>query len=105
MRTVGNRERILIEEIVRLRKQGERTAEHCVLSARVSSVRQEQDRSLSRQTARLREAVAEVAMMWCRCLSCKPSFLQERRKGMKKLPVLIGEQAVEVVLIEYPDRL
>ena len=28
-----------------------------------------------------------------------------RRRGMKKLLALIGERAVDVVLIEYPDRL
>ena len=33
------------------------------------------------------------------------SSLTERRKGMKKLLALVGEQAVDVVLIEYPDRL
>lgn len=33
------------------------------------------------------------------------SSLNEKRKGMKKLLTLIGEQAVEVVSIEYPDRL
>ena len=31
--------------------------------------------------------------------------LHEKRKGMKKLLELIKEQAVDVVLIEYPDRL
>jgi len=33
------------------------------------------------------------------------SSFNERRKGMNKLLSLIGEQAVDVVLIEYPDRL
>jgi DNA invertase Pin-like site-specific DNA recombinase len=33
------------------------------------------------------------------------SSLNERRRGMKKLLTLVGEQAVDVVLIEYPDRL
>src|SRR6266852_4304792 len=37
VRTVGNQRRIPIEEIVRLRRQGDRAAERCVLYARVST--------------------------------------------------------------------
>jgi putative resolvase len=55
VRTVGNQRRIPIEEIWRLRSLGKR-AERCVLYARVSSVRQEQDGNLSRQTECLKEA-------------------------------------------------
>ncbi len=50
VRTIGNQRRIPIEEIWRLRSQGKR-AERCVLYARVSSVRQEQDGNLARQTS------------------------------------------------------
>ncbi len=53
VRTIGNQRQIPIEEIWRLRTPGKR-AERCVLYARVSSVRQEQDGNLARQTARLR---------------------------------------------------
>jgi putative resolvase len=53
VRTVGNQRHIPIEEIVRLHKQREHALERCVLYARVSSVRQEPDGNLARQTARL----------------------------------------------------
>jgi putative resolvase len=33
------------------------------------------------------------------------SSLNQKRKGMKKLLTLIDQQAIDVVLIEYPDRL
>jgi putative resolvase len=33
------------------------------------------------------------------------SSLNEKRKGMKKLLTLIDLQAIDVVLIAYPDRL
>jgi len=56
VRTVGNQRRIPVEEIFRLRRQGEPQAPRCALYARVSSVRQEQDGNLSRQTERLQEA-------------------------------------------------
>ena len=38
-------------------------------------------------------------------LSEQASALNERRKGMRKLLTLIKAQAVEVILIEDPDRL
>ena len=104
VRTIGNQRRIPIEEIWRLRAPGKR-AERCVLYARVSSVRQEQDGNLARQTARLREAATSRGYEVVQMITEQASSLNERRKGMKKLLSLIGEQAVDVVLIEYPDRL
>jgi excisionase family DNA binding protein len=105
VRTLGNQRRIPIEEILRLRKQGERTAERCVLYARLSSLRQELDGNLARQTARLQEAAAERGYEVVQLITEQASSLNEKRKGMKKLFSLVGEQAVDVVLIEYPDRL
>jgi len=104
VRTIGNQRRIPIEEIWRLRSQGKR-AERCVLYARVSSARQEQDGHLARQTARLREAATSRGYEVVQMITEQASSLNERRKGMKKLLSLIGEQAVDVVLIEYPERL
>lgn len=104
VRTVGNQRRIPIEEIWRLRSLGKR-AERCVLYARVPSVRQEQDGNLSRQTERLKEAVNERGYQVVQMITEQASSLNKRRKGMKKLLALVGQQAVDVVLIEYPDRL
>ncbi len=104
IRTIGNQRRIPIEEIWRLRTPGKR-AKRCVLYARVSSIRQEQDGNLARQTARLREAAVARGYEVVQTITEQASSLGERRKGMKKLLSLIGEQAVDVVLIEYPDRL
>ena len=104
VRTVGNQRRMPLEEIWRLRSLGKR-AERCVLYARVSSVRQEQDGNLSRQTERLKEAANERGYQVVQLITEQASSLNERRKGMKKLLALVGQQAVDVVLIEYPDRL
>src|SRR6266487_4720696 len=104
VRTIGNQRRIPIEEIWRLRSQGKR-AERCVLYARVSSARQEQDSHLARQTARLREAATSRGYEVVQVITEQASSLNEKRKGMKRLLKLVGEQAVDVVLIEYPDRL
>ena len=105
VRTVGNQRRIPIEEIVRLRKQRERALERCVLYARVSSVRQEQDGNLARQTARLREAAGARGYEIVQVIAEQASSLNEKRRGMKKLLALVEEQTIDVVLIEYPDRL
>lgn len=107
VRTVGNQRRIPIEEIARLRRRGkgQSGAERCVLYARVTSVRQEQDGNLARQTERLKEAATARGYEVGAVISEQASSLNEKRKGMKKLLSLIGEQAVDVILIEYPDRL
>ncbi len=107
VRTVGNQRRIPIEEISRLRRldKGLAGAERCVLYARVSSVRQEPDGNLSRQTERLKEAASERGYQVVQVITEQASSLNERRKGMKRLLALVGQRAVEVVLIEYPDRL
>jgi putative resolvase len=105
VRTVGNQRRIPVEEIVRLRRQATPPVERCGLYARVSSVRQEQDGSLSRQMARLKEAATERGYEIVQVITEQASSLNEKRRGMKKLLSLIGEQAVDVILIEYPDRL
>jgi len=105
VRTVGNQRRIPVEEILRLRRQEERAAERCVLYARVSSVRQEQEGNLSWQTERLKEAASERDYQVVQVITEQASSLNERRNGMKRLLALVGQRAVEVVLIEYPDRL
>jgi len=68
-------------------------------------VRQEQAGNLSRQTARLKEAASARGYEVVAVIAERASSLNERRRGLKKLLSLMGEQAVDVVLIEYPDRL
>jgi putative resolvase len=85
--------------------KGEQRAERCTLYARVLSVRQEQDGNLARQTARLEEAAHARGYEVVAVISEQASSLNEKRRGMKQLLQLIKEQTIEVVLIEYPDRL
>ena len=66
---------------------------------------QEQDGHLARQTERLNEAAHARGYEVVAVITEQASSLHERRRGMKKLLTLVGEQAVDVVLIEYPDRL
>ena len=105
IRTAGNQRRVPIEEIFRLRRQGDPQAPRCAIYARVSSVRQEQGGNLARQTQRLKEAALARGYEVVTVITEQASSLNERRRGMKNLLALVGEQAVDVVLIEYPDRL
>lgn len=107
VRTVGNQRRIPIEEISRLRRlgRGQSGVERCALYARVSSVRQEQDGNLARQMERLKQAADARGYEVVAQFAEQASSLNEKRKGMRKLLSLIKEQAVSVILIEYPDRL
>ncbi len=63
------------------------------------------DGKLARQTERLTEAATSRGYEVIQVITEQASSLNERRKGMKKLLLLIEEQAVDVVLIEDPDRL
>src|SRR5258708_14597044 len=96
VRTIGQQRRIPIEEISRLRRQGEgkQRTERCVLYARVSSGRQEQGGNLARQSARLKEAATKRDYEVVQVIAEQPCSLNERRRGMKKLLALLGEQAV-----------
>jgi putative resolvase len=60
---------------------------------------------LARQTKRLKEVAIERGYEVVQVITEQASSLNERRRGMKKLLALIGEQVVDVLLIEYPDRL
>jgi putative resolvase len=107
VRTAGNQRRIPIEEIARLRRRGEgkQGAERCVLYARVASGSQEQEGHLAHQTERLKEAARARGYEVVQIITEQASSLNERRSGMNRLLSLIGVQAADVVLVEYPDRL
>lgn len=103
VRTAHNQRRIPVSELARIiRGAGQ---ERCVIYARVSSARQEQAGNLERQTERLQAAVRARGYQLMETIAERASSLNEKRRGMKKLFSLIESQAVDVVLIEYPDRL
>ena len=57
------------------------------------------------QVARLQEAARVRGDEVLAVIREKASSLNEKRKGMQRLLTLIDQQAIDVVLIEYPDRL
>ena len=83
VRTAGNQRRIPIEEISRLRRQGEgkQGAARCVLYARVSSAHQEEDGNLARQRERLTEAATERGYEIVQVITEQASSLNERCRG------------------------
>jgi len=103
VRTTGNQRRIPADEILRL--YGQVKEPRCVLYARVSSVRQERDGTLERQVARLVAAATERNYRIVEIIREQASSLNEKRRGVKKLLTLVEKQAVEVALVEYPERL
>jgi len=104
IRTATNQRRIPASAIDSLlRERG--SALRCAIYARVSSAKQEQEGNLARQTDRLRTVAKERGYQVVAALAEQASSLNEKRGGMKKLLQLIEQQAIDVVLIEYPDRL
>ena len=77
----------------------------CAIYARVSSAKQEHEGHLTRQVERLQLVARERGYQVVALISEQASSLNEKRKGMKRLFQLIDQQAIDVVLIEYPDRL
>jgi putative resolvase len=60
---------------------------------------------LTRQVERLQHVARERGYQVVALISEQASSLNEKRKGMQRLLTLIDQHAIDVVLIEYPDRL
>jgi putative resolvase len=103
-RTTTNQRRIPVDAIERIRKTAG-PLRRCAIYARVSSAKQEQEGNLTQQVERLRSVANERSYQVTAVISEQASSLNEKRKGMKKLFSLIDQQAIDLVLIEYPDRL
>jgi putative resolvase len=103
-RTAGHHRRIGMAEIQRLQRRGEQ-AVRCALYARVSTGLQAQEANSARQLERLRVAAAEREYQVVQTIAEYAWSLNEQRRGMKKRLSLVGQQAVDLVLREAPDRL
>jgi putative resolvase len=104
MRTATNQRRIPVDAVERIRKTSGPTL-RCAIYARVSSAKQEHEGNLTRQVERLQHVARERGYQVVALISEQASSLNEKRKGMKRLLTLIDQQAIDVVLIDYPDRL
>ena len=104
IRTATNQRRIPVETIHQLLK-GQGKALRCAIYARVSSAKQEQEGNVSRQVERLQQKASERGSQVVALIQEQVSGLNEKRKGLKRLFHLIDHQEIDLVLIEYPDRL
>ena len=104
IRTATNQRRIPVDVIERIRKTRGPML-RCAIYARVSSAKQEHEGNLTRQVERLQHVAQERGYQVVSLIAKQASCLNEKRTGMKKLLALIDQQAIDVVLIEYSDRL
>ena len=105
IRTAGNQKRIPCSEIKRLSGEESKEGISCAIYARVSSQKQSKDGNLTRQKERLIEAAKEKGYEIGSVIGEQASGLNEKRKGLKKLFGLAGKGKINVVLIEFKDRL
>jgi putative resolvase len=103
-RTPGKRRRIARSEIQQLQGQREAVA-RCAWYAQVSTFKQLQEGTLARQLEQLRIATAKRDYQGVQAITECDSSLNEKRRGMHKQHALVKTQAVDVVLIEHPERL
>ncbi len=104
IRTATNQRRIPVDTIHHLLK-GQGKALRCAIYARVSSAKQEHDGNLTHQVERLQRVAQERSYEVVALIQEQASGLNEKRKGLKNLLHLIDHQEIDLVLIEYPDRL
>jgi putative resolvase len=104
IRTATNQRRIPVDAVERIRKTSGQTL-RCAIYARVSSAKQELMGNLTRQVERLQQVAKERDYQVVVLIAEQASSLNERRRGVKRLFQLIDQQEIDVVLLEYPDRL
>jgi putative resolvase len=104
VRTATNQRRISMDAIHHLLNAPGK-ASRCAIYARVSSAKQEQEGNLLRQVERLEQVAGERGYQVVALIQEQASGLNEKRKGLKRLFQLIDHQEIDLVLIEYPDRL
>ena len=77
----------------------------CAVYARVSSGKQAKAGHLDRQRARLVAAAADRHYTLVATIADQASGLNEKRKGLRRLLNMAASDTIDVVLIEFKDRL
>jgi putative resolvase len=104
VRTATNQRRIPVHAIHHVLNAPGKSL-RCAIYARVSSAKQELEGNLIRQVERLQQVARERGYLVVALIQEQASALNEKRKGLKRLFQLIEHQEIDLVLIEYPDRL
>ncbi len=82
-----------------------RAVPRCVVYARVSSGKQAEAGNLDRQRERLVAAAAERGYKLEATVTERASGLNEKRKGLHRLFHMAASDEIDVVLVEFKDRL
>ncbi len=105
VRTPGNQRRYTPAEIDRLLGLPQPTHPRCVIYARVSSHQQTKDGNLERQVERLKVYATQKGYAVIKVLNETGSGLNEKRRQLSKLFQMVHAGEVDVVVIEFKDRL
>lgn len=105
VRLPSGQRRFLQGEIHEILHRRQKTAPRCALYARVSSSKQAEAGNLDRQRQRLEQAARFHGYEITVTITEQASGLNEKRRGLKRLFRLAAEDKIDVVLVEFKDRL
>ena len=105
VRTPTGRIRIPKSEIERILGREVPTKTRCVIYARVSSTKQEEQGDLQRQVELLKKYAHEHRYEIVEIITDVASGLKENRRGLRRLFKLVVNRKVDVVLVTFRDRL
>lgn len=105
IRTPGNQRRYPQAEIERLLGITRPETPRCAIYARVSSRKQVTDGNLDRQRERLEAYAADRDYTVVKVLTEVASGLNERRRKLNRLFKMASDRQIDVVVIEFKDRL
>jgi putative resolvase len=97
--------RFFSREVETLLRAHAGTALRCAIYARVSSEQQAEAGNLERQRQRLLDAAAKRGVEVVAAVSECASGLNEKRRGLRRLFRMAAAGAIDVVLVEFMDRL
>jgi len=100
-----NQRRFSAREVEGLLRARTGAAVRCAIYARVSSKKQAEAGNLDRQRERLLAAAAECGFEVVAAVTERASGLNEKRRGLRRLFRMAAAGEIDVVLIEFKDRL
>jgi predicted site-specific integrase-resolvase len=105
VRTPSGQRRYARSEILRLLGENQPKGVRAVLYARVSSLKKAGEGNLERQRHRLEKYVQEKGYEVKAVITDQGSGLNEKRKGLDRIFKMAREGKIDVVVIEFKDRL
>ncbi len=105
LRLPSGRRRFRERDLVAVLRQRGSSRERAAIYARVSSTRQVDSGNLERQIERLRQVADARGFDVAAVIAEQASGLNERRRGLRKLFRLAEAGEIDVVLVEFKDRL